>query len=68
MAEIIIPDGVRYHLYAASVGQLAFAYAFGDFHIQRFARVGHAAFGRERGHIEREAALGALIGGGNINA
>lgn len=28
MAEIIIPDGVRYHLYAASVGQLAFAYAF----------------------------------------
>jgi len=28
MAEIIIPDGVRYHLYAASVGQLAFAYTF----------------------------------------
>ena len=28
MAEIIIPDGVRYHLYAASVGQTAFAYTF----------------------------------------
>ncbi len=28
MAEIIIPDGVRYHLYAASEGQTAFAYTF----------------------------------------
>lgn len=28
MAEIIIPDGTRYHLYAASVGQAAFAYTF----------------------------------------
>lgn len=28
MAEIIIPDGTRYHLYAASEGQTALAYTF----------------------------------------
>ena len=46
---------------------LAFDNAFGDFDVQGFAGVGHFALRGEGRHIEAEAALATLVGGGDVN-
>ena len=51
----------------AQADLLAFDNAFGDFDVQGFAGVGHFALRGEGRHIEAEAALAALVGGGDVD-
>ena len=52
---------------AAQADLLAFADAFRDFDVQGFARVGHLSFKGQRRHVEAQAALAALVSGGEVD-
>ena len=46
---------------------LPFGNAFGDFDVERFLLHGLVSCGIQRGHIERERAFCACVGGVNVN-